>query len=74
MNAKTCSILYGPGKECVSQHPMETSTHSVTATHSNTVVIGLDSLPTKKEKYCFIITASNGTFTTIIEGTINMGT
>lgn len=75
-NEKTCSIsLYNSEQEVCSmlQSHSEPSKQMVTAVHSNTVVIGLESLPTKEEKYCFTLTASNGTFTAIVEGMINAG-
>lgn len=75
-NENTCSIsLYTSGRELCSrsQGHTESSTQSVTTMHSNTVVIGFDSPSTKEDRYCFTLTASNGTFTAIVEGMINPG-
>ena len=75
-NEKTCSIsLYSSGLEFCSgfQSLIESNKQSVTTMHSNTVIIGLGSPSTKEDKYCFTLTASNETFTAIVEGVINAG-
>ena len=72
-NEKTCSIsLYRSEQEFCSGFQNLISKQSVTTMHSITVVIGLDS-PSTKDKYCFILTASNETFAAIVEGMINAG-
>ena len=63
---KTCSILYGPmGSNC---ETTSQSSHSF----SDSVVIGLP-LEDIEQEYCFNVTASNGIFTTIVEGTFKKG-
>ena len=64
----TCSILYGPvmiSSNCNSSRQSNRS-------FSDSVVIGLP-LEDIEQDYCFNVTASNGPFTAIIEGTFKKG-
>ena len=70
-NEKTCKILYGPGNECNTWNSTKTITSSVTNTHSDSMTIGLTSLPNKEPINCFIVTLTSGTFVAEIEGTLN---
>ena len=63
---KTCSIFYGPmGSNCKATSQ---SSHSF----SDSVVLGLP-LEDIEQEYCFSVTASNGSFTTIVEGMFKNG-
>jgi hypothetical protein len=73
-NVKSCSIAYGPADaEC---------DNMVGHSHISNTMITLDSvvinLPVLSEsigmEYCYIATASNGTFTAIVKGTFSTGT
>lgn len=70
-NEKTCRILYGPGSECRIWNSTKTISSSVTNTHSDSVIIGLTSLPNKEPINCFIATLTSGTFVAEIEGTLD---
>ena len=62
----TCSILYGPmGSNCA-------TTSQSSRSSSDSVIIGLP-LEDIEQEYCFNITASNGLFTTIVEGIFKKG-
>ena len=64
---KTCHIVYGlPGKTC------KMFLHQSSKSLSDKVYIGFpetNHLQSQKE-YCFTVTTSNGTFTTMIEGSM----
>ena len=70
-NEKTCNLLYGPGNECKIWNSTKTISSSVTNTHSDSVKIGLTSLPNKEPISCFIATLTSGTFVAEIEGMLN---
>ena len=71
-NEKTCRIVYGPGTECRVWNSTKTISSSVTSTHSDSVIIGLVSLPNKEPINCFIATLTSGTFVVVeIEGTLD---
>lgn len=70
-NEKTCRILYGPGTECRIWNSTKTISSSVTNTHSDSVIIGLTSLPNNEPINCFIATLTSGTFIAEIEGTLD---
>jgi glycopeptide antibiotics resistance protein len=67
---KYCSIEYGPSREnCKSHNWIKFTTN--TSTSGNVVLL----IPLNdseqfqpREEYCFTVTASNGTFTVLIEG------
>ena len=67
---KSCSIVYGlPGKTCTAL------SHQCSSSVSDSVYIGFpinDQLQPQSE-YCFTVTASNGTFTTKVEGLLFTG-
>lgn len=66
--------MYSPGEECMaSTSIMERSESRRNSSHS--VIIDLLVLPhSQNNLYCFIVTASNGTFIVKIKGTFNAGT
>ena len=68
---KYCRMEYGPSREnCKSQNQRKFTTN--TSTSGNVVLLFLfnDSEQFRpREEYCFTVTASNGTFTVLIEGT-----
>ena len=70
-NEKTCRIMYGPGTECRIWNSTKTISSLVTSTHSDSVIIGLVSLPNKEPINCFIATLTSGTFVAEIEGTLD---
>jgi hypothetical protein len=70
-NEKTCRIMYGPGTECRVWNSTKTISSSVTNTHSDSVIIGLVSLPNQEPINCFIATLTSGTFVAEIEGTLD---
>ena len=76
-NVKSCSIGYSPiatemcdntdilGKNIIS---------NTTATSDSVVVISLPVLSKSTgEEYCYVATASNGTFTAMVKGTFSTG-
>ena len=66
---KYCSIEYGPSREnCKPRNPRKFANRSAS---SNVVLFTLNDSEQfqPQEEYCFTVTASNGTFTVLIEGT-----
>ena len=64
---KLCSIEYGPvGGDCRTSSQASRSL-------SNSVTVGLPLEQDTEQDYCFSVTASNGTFTAIVEGTFKTG-
>ena len=70
-NEKTCRISYGPGTECRVWNSTKIVSSSVTSAHSDSVIIGLTSLPNKEPINCFIATLTSGEFIAEIEGTLD---
>lgn len=70
-NEKTCRILYGPRDECRIWNSTKTISTSVTNTNSDSVIIGLTSLPNKEPINCFIATLTSGVFVAEIEGILD---
>ena len=65
---KYCSIEYGPSREnCKPQNWRKFTTNSSTSTNELLLFPSVQFQP--EEEYCFSVTASNGTFTVLIEGT-----
>ena len=69
---KHCSIEYGPSGE--NKKPQNWKKFITNTTTSGNVVFLFPSLNNSeqfqpREEYCFTVTASNGTFTVLIEGT-----
>ena len=60
----SCDIAYGPCQ----QEPTESARGTLNTT-SNIVSISIDP---QTSEYCYVINASNGTFTVLIEGQIIM--
>ena len=58
----SCDVAYGPCQ----QEPTEIARGTLTAT-SNIVNIAIDP---QTSEYCYVVNASNGTFTVLIEGEI----
>ena len=63
--------MYGPGTECRVWNSIKTISSSVTSTHSDSVIIGLVSLPNKEPINCFMATLTSGKFVVEIEGTLD---
>ena len=64
---KTCSITYGPvGGNC------NTSKQTSQTLANDIVIVGLP-LEEIEQEYCFSVTATNGSFTAIVEGTFKNG-
>ena len=76
-NLKSCSIAYGPVENCNRlQFPINHSHVMLgnTTAVSDSVVINLPVLSESIGKeYCYIVTASNGTFMAIVKGTFSTG-
>ena len=62
----SCDVAYGPCQ----QGPTEIARGTITAT-ANIVNIAIDP---QTSEYCYVVNASNGTFTVLIEGQIMTGT
>lgn len=65
-SAVSCDVAYGPCQ----QEPTEIAWGTITAT-ANIVNIAIDP---QTSEYCYVVNASNGTFTVLIEGQIMTGT
>ena len=64
---KNCSILYGPlGGNCRTSSQASSSL-------SDIVTIGLPLEDELEMEYCFSVTACNGNFTAVVEGTFKVG-
>ena len=72
-NMKSCTIAYGPGEACdnlISNHSLITDS---TVTFDS-VVINLPVLSQSRGmEYCYVVTASNGSFTAMVKGTFSTG-
>lgn len=67
INKNYCSILYGQlGGNC-------RTLSQASSKLSDIVTIGLPLEEDLEMEYCFSVTASNGTFTAIVEGTFKVG-
>ena len=68
---KYCSIEYGPSREnCKSQNQRKFTTNTTTSGNIVLLFPLNDSEQFQpQEEYCFTVTASNGIFTVLIEGT-----
>ena len=72
-NCKSCSIAYGPVETCNNVSGNHTLISNTTVT-SNSVVINLPILSENIGMlYCYVATASNGTFTAMVKGTFSTG-
>jgi hypothetical protein len=60
--AMSCDVAYGPCQ----QQPIEIARGTITAT-SNVVNIAINP---QTSEYCYVVNASNGTFTVLVEGKI----
>ena len=72
-NVKSCTIAYGPGETCsnLSNHGLS----SRTTVTPDSVVINLPELSqTDGILYCYLVTASNDSFTAVVEGMFSTGT
>ena len=70
---KSCSIAYAPTEMCdnVGIHSRHISNTTVTL---DTVTLSLPVLSESIGKeYCYVVTASNGTFTATVKGKFNTG-
>ena len=65
-NTMSCDVTYGPCR----QEPTEIARGTITTT-ANTVNIAINP---QTSEYCYVVNASNGTFTVLIEGQITTGT
>ena len=76
-NLKSCSIAYGPVENCNRLQLPINHSHIMlgnTTAASDSVVINLPVLSESIGKeYCYIVTASNGTFTAFVKGTFSTG-
>ena len=76
VTTKSCSIEYGPSNVC-SIHTLPFRQQSNQTTLS-TVVVDLVTYPVHArldaQKYCFVVTADNGTHNTQLEGSFFIGT
>lgn len=69
---KSCSIAYGPTETC--DNTVNHSRISNSTVTSDSVVINLPVLSESiGMEYCYVATASNGTFTAIVKGTFSTG-
>ena len=71
-NMKSCTIAYGPGEACdnLAGHGLA----SDTTVKSESVVINLPVLSQNSGmEYCYVVTASNGSFTAMVKGTFSTG-
>ena len=59
----SCDVAYGP---CICEQP-PTMTAQGTLSSPNTVRIDLPNIPQTSE-YCYVVNASNGTFSVLIKG------
>ena len=72
-NMKSCSIAYGPTTEECDNMAIHSRISNTTFT-SDSVVINLPVLSDSIGiEYCYIATASNGTFTAMVKGTFSTG-
>ena len=71
-NVKSCSIAYGPTEMC--DNMVIHSSISNTTVTSDSVVINLPVLSKSiGMEYCYVATASNGTFIAMVKGTFSTG-
>lgn len=71
VNIKSCTIDYGPNGSCDS---LPFSSHSNYSTHSKIDIDLLTHPGFHNEKmYCYMVTASNGTHTVVVDGIFNTG-
>ena len=70
-NEKSCSIVYGPGEQC---RNLSQSSRSDSST-MNSIVIDYQPFPSPQSEsvYCYVLTATDGTFSASIEGTFSTG-
>ena len=69
---KSCTIAYGPGEACdnLSNHSLSSDSTVI----SDSVVISLPVLSQSRGmEYCYVVTASNGSFTAMVKGTFSTG-
>ena len=72
-NMKSCSIAYGPTTEECDNMAIHSHVSNTTST-SDSVVINLPVLSESiGMEYCYVATASNGTFTAMVKGTFSTG-
>ena len=72
-NMKSCSIAYGPTTEECDNMAIHSRVSNTTFTSDSVVIhlpVLLDSIGME---YCYIATASNGTFTAMMKGTFSTG-
>ena len=66
---KTCTVSYGPGESCD-----DLSRSGQAAATSESVLVHLPALAQDSgSRYCYVVTASNGSFTAKVTGTFNTG-
>ena len=74
---KTCSIVYNQSEGCLVDDTLRLSQDQQIAQHtSDSVIIGLpfvNRLRSGRQSYCFVVNATNGTYTAMIRGTFNTG-
>ena len=71
---KTCTIMYNQSESCQLDNLVMSQTAK---TASNTVRVRfpfVNNLRDSTELHCFVVSASNGTYRAIVQGTLNTGT
>ena len=70
---KTCTLIYNQSESC----PLDTPDTSYTAQSASDIVRVsfpfVNNLHDGTERHCFFVSASNGTYRAIIQGTLNTG-
>ena len=74
-NIKSCTIIaYGPGEACDNLSSLTHGLASDTTVSSDSVVINLPVLSQSSVmEYCYVVTASNDSFTAMVKGTFSTG-
>ena len=74
---KTCSIVYNQSETCEVDDTLRLSqVRQIAQDTSDSVTIGLpfvSRLSGARQSYCFVVNATNGTYTAMIRGTFNTG-
>ena len=75
---KMCSIVYEQTETCEVDDTLRLSqVRKFAQDTSNSVIIGfpfVNRLSSDRQTYCFVVNATNGTYTAMIRGTFNTGT
>ena len=77
LTTKTCSIMYNQSETCEVDDTLRLSqVRQIAQNTSDTVTIGLpyiNRLRGGRDSYCFVVNATNGTYTAMIRGTFSTG-